>query len=459
MKKIVKSILTAVCVATLALGAFGCNEKVVNAYDIAVKNGFKGDEAAWLRSLQGIDGDDVENLTAQQLYDTALANGYEGSFLDFCKTLNITLPQKNDTATIAQNMLSTVSIYCNYAKTTLVSNGYIAPPSKYVEYGASAGSGVIIDLDEENGTAIIVTNYHVVYNKDCDDNGILSNIWIYPYGADILFSKEKGDVGGDGMKATYLGGAMDYDIALLQIDASEYMQDNPLREARWGDSDEVTLGEETYVIGNPAGQGLAVTNGIISVTSEYINISALDSDDENDVVSYRVIRTSAAINGGNSGGGMYNAAGELIGIVNAKNAASTTDNMGYALPSSQVEAICKNIRLNGKVRKATLGVTVFVKDTKAVVGADGNVRIEEVFEIKSVEKGGAAYGKFSTGDIFLSASVNGGETVVFKQEHQLLDLLLSVKEGDRVAFTVLNGSGQQRTVEIAFGANDFVEYE
>ncbi len=466
MKKTVKRILTSVGVALLALSAAGC-QRAISAYEIAVQNGFQGDEAAWLRSLQGTDGDDGKDLTAQTLYENAVAEGYEGSFLDFCKTLNITLPTGNDTATISQNMLSTVSIYCNYTKTVTTSGGYLTRPSKYVEYKASAGSGVIIDLDEENGKAIVVTNYHVIYDKDSDDKGILSNIWVYPYGADNRFTTEEGDVDGEGIKATYLGGAMDYDIALLLLsgdDAKEYIQNNPLREAVWGDSGEVVIGEEAYVVGNPAGQGLAVTNGIVSVPSEYIGISALDGrdldrDGEVDTVSYRVMRTSAAINGGNSGGGMYNARGQLIGIVNAKNAGSTTDNMGYALPGSQVQVLCENILANGKVKKATLGITVSVKDTTAVLGADGNVRLNEVFEVNSVENNGAAKGKLHVGDIFLSASVNGGEEVVFAQEYQLLDLLLSVKKGDTVAFKMLNSSGQEQTVSITFEERNFTVYE
>ncbi len=464
MRKIIKGIVSIGCALTLCMGIVGCSQTVINAYDIAKQNGFVGTEEEWLRSLHGANGVDGENLTAQQLYDAWLANGNEGTFTDFCKTLNISIPQHNDTVTISQNMLSTVSIYCNYTKTTMSSGGLFSTPGKNVQYKSTAGSGVIIELNKEAGSAIIVTNYHVVYDVDSDDKGIVSNIWVYPYGATNGFTTEKGDVDGDGIKATYVGGAMDYDIAILKVEGSEYIKNNEIEKATWGDSDSVTVGEETYVVGNPGGLGIAVTNGIVSVPSEYIGIYALDERDldrngKTDIVPYRVMRTSAAINGGNSGGGIFNTAGQLIGIVNAKNTQSTTDNMGYALPSTQVKAIYDNILANdGKVKKATLGVTVSVKSTRAVVDEKGIARIVEEFEVQSVEKGTVAYNKLNVGDIFISAK-KGNDVVTFTQEYQLLDFLLTVREGETAEFTVLDGNGEQRTVSITFGKDDFTVYE
>lgn len=455
MRKIIKGLVSIGCVLTLCMGMFGCSQTVITAYDIAKQNGFVGTEEEWLRSLHGANGEDGKNLTAEQLYEAWLANGNEGTFNDFCKTLDISIPQHNDTVTISQNMLSTVSIYCNYTKTTTSSGGLFSSPGKNVQYKSTAGSGVIVELNKEAGNALIVTNYHVVYDLDSDDKGIVSNIWVYPYGATNGFTTKDGDVGGDGIKATYIGGAMDYDIAILQIEGSEYIKKNEVSKATWGDSDNVAVGEETYVVGNPGGLGIAVTNGIVSVPSEYIGIYALDErdadrDGKTDIVPYRVMRTSAAINSGNSGGGMFNTAGQLIGIVNAKNTQSTTDNMGYALPSTQVKAIYDNILANdGKVVKVYLGITLSVKSTKAVVDEKGNAHIIEKFEVNSVEEGSAAYNKLTEGDIFSSAK-KGDYTVTFTKEYQLLDFLLNVRLGETVEFTVLNGSDEWQTISITF---------
>ena len=300
MRKIFKSILAIVCLA-VSFTAVACGGESVTAYELAVKNGFQGTEAEWLRSLHGANGEDGEDFDAQKLYQTAVEKGYEGSFLEFCATLNITVPDNNDTITIAENVRSVVSIYCGYAKTT--QGGWLGL-NQTTSYGSQAGSGVIIDLNKEAGNALIITNYHVIYNLDSDEKGLLNNIWVYPYGAYNNFNAETGDVSGDGIKATYVGGAMDYDIAILKVEGSEYLKNSVATEAKLGNSDTVQLGEQTFVVGNPAGAGIAVTNGIVSVDSEYISMQALDNRDLNrdgyvDGVSFRVMRTSAAINSGN----------------------------------------------------------------------------------------------------------------------------------------------------------------
>lgn len=456
MRKIFKGILAIACLGILSFGMVGCQS--ITAYEIAVKHGFQGTEEEWLRSLHGANGEDGADFDAEELYQTAVEKGYEGSFLDFCATLNITVPQNNDTRTIAENVRSAVSIYCRYSKTT--TSGWLGTQKK--EYGSQAGSGVIIELNKEAGNALIVTNYHVLYNNDSDQNGILDEIWVYPYGTYNRFSTSTGEVSGDGIKATYVGGAMDYDIAILKVEGSEYIQNSEVTEAKFGNSDTVQLGEQTFVIGNPAGAGIAVTNGIVSVDSEYITMAALDNRDTNrdgyvDGVSFRVMRTSAAINSGNSGGGMFNAKGELIGIVNAKSSGSTTDNMGYALPSTLVKAICDNILDNeGKVLRATLGITISVTASKALVDENGQLFLQEEFSvITAASRGSASYMKLHAGDVFISASVNGGAPIVFTREYQLAYVLLSVRKGDTVTFVMRNSSGVENTVSISFSKDEY----
>ena len=108
MKKIVKGLIAGLCATTMLLGATACG---TSAYDIAVKNGFKGTETEWLATLQGVDGKDGQNLTAKDLYETAVANGFEGTYLDFCRdVLQVEVNTDNDVNTIARNMTSVVSI-------------------------------------------------------------------------------------------------------------------------------------------------------------------------------------------------------------------------------------------------------------------------------------------------------------------------------------------------------------
>ncbi len=464
MKRLTKGILTVGLALTMATGFAACSE-AISAYDIAVENGFQGTEAEWLASLHGANGEDGKDLDALDLYEQAVAAGeFSGSFMEFCATLHIDAPKNNDTAQIAENTLSVVSIYCQYTETS-GSGGLFGTGAKK-EYGSQAGSGVIVDLNKQAGNAYILTNYHVIYNLDSDQKGILDDIWVYPYGSYRRFDTKEGDVQGDGIKATFVGGAMDYDIAILKVEGSEYLRTHEVREAKMGNSDDVQVGEQTFVIGNPEGAGISVTNGVVSVPSEYISMYALDNRDEDgdrrvDTIPYRVIRTSAAINGGNSGGGMFNARGELIGIVNAKNAQSTTDNMGYALPITQVKAIYENILDNGgkAVQQARLGVIVSLKSSTPVVDEDGKLTIFEEFCVSTAaEKGEAAYQKLRVGDVFLSAKINDDAERVFTLKYQLTDLLLTVRKGDTVTFTVRDSSGREKQVPITFGEGNFTTY-
>lgn len=453
MKKITKGLLSLLCAVTLLFGLSACNN-AESAYDIAVKNGFVGTEEEWLRSLHGADGEDADDLTAKDLYEQAKANGYAGSYLDFCKDLGIEALQANDTEQIAENVMSVVGVYCGFASTT---GGGFGKPSS-TTYSMSMGSGVIIDLNKEAGNALIVTNYHVLYSEASDTvNGISNNICLYLFGALNRFSPDTGDVNGNGMRATYVGGAMDYDIALLKVEGSEYLKNSAASEAKIGDSEQMSVGEELFAIGNPDGAGISVTSGILSMKSEYISISALDGRDEDkdgnvDEVSYRVMRTDSAINGGNSGGALFNAEGELIGITNAKSVGSEKDNMGYALPMTQVEKLCDNIQANGgMVKCATLGVAVTVTNSKA----DESLNVtEEVTVARSAQAStAAAYGKFREGDVFQWVELKGTRTAITRR-YQVNELLLTVRKGDTVTFGILR-DGYEVTVAITFNQDSY----
>lgn len=450
MKKIWKGVVSLFCAVTLSLGFASCKTIYINAYDIAVKNGFTGTEEEWLRSLHGSngkDGADAPALTFEDLYETAKKAGYTGSLLDFCMEVGVNIVEENDTAQIAQSVSSVVSITCAFEENKKEGWG-MASTSKY--YGASAGSGVVVDINKEAGTAYIITNYHVVYDAKCNTpNHIANRIYLYAYGALNLFNTQTGyDTTGDYMEATYVGGAMDYDIAILKVEGSETLKKSALRAAKVGSSDDVRVGEKTYVVGNPEGAGIAVTGGAVSVASEYITMSA--TDNENRSVSYRVIRTDAAVNGGNSGGALYNAKGELIGIVNAKSVGEDTDNMGYALPISQVKEVCKNIVDNGGVvKRAMLGVTVSTSETQVSFDENGDLITEETFVIaEAAVKGAAAYDKLKVGDIFRYIQINDGEKVYLTRQYQLHDKLLSVRKGDTVILGMTRQDNNAGDIEV-----------
>lgn len=465
MKTVIKGIISLLCAGTIALSAAACGKEVISAYDIAVKNGFPGTEQEWLASLRGENGKDAPAITIQDLYEQAKQEGFEGSYLDFCKSLGIEAQENNDVAQIANNMMSVVEIYCGWTKTTI--KGGITV-EKDVEHSMSTGSGVIIDLNKEAGNAIVVTNYHVIYNKDSDAKGICKtdDMRLYLHGSAVNFyvdekTNDFNDGGADAMKATFIGGAMDYDVALLKIEGSEYLQKSNATAAKIGNSESLKEGEKVFAIGNPDGAGISVTSGILSVKSEYIDIEAIDERNVDgqpgvDTVSYRVMRTDAAINGGNSGGGLFNAAGELVGITNAKSVGTDKDDMGYALPMFDVMAVCNNILDNkvGYVKRAMLGVMVGTESGVAEKNEDGTLNIVQKFVVaQEVEATSFSFGKLKEGDIFLwgqRISTEGiGEKVEFDRQYQLNAFLLSIRQGDSVKLGILR-SGKEETVTLHF---------
>jgi len=186
---------------------------------------------------------------------------------------------------------------------------------------AGAGSGVIIHAD-----GIIVTNNHVIEG--------VSNIYVRL-------------TNGNTYEAYLRGTDEENDIAILKISPAE-----ALTVARIGCSAALALGEEVFAIGNPLGQlGGTVTNGIISALEREVQM------EEN--LTMTLIQTNAAINAGNSGGGLFNMAGELIGVVNAKYSATGVEGLGFAIPVDTAILSINDLLDYGYIRGLpSLGVTL-----------------------------------------------------------------------------------------------------
>ena len=452
MKFLAKLLLSAAIVSTAGI-ATGCDlfAEKISAYDIAVSNGFVGTEEEWLQSLKGADGKDAENLDFYDAYLAAVENaGYEGDFISFLQTyFSADVQEDNDVVQLAHNTMSVVSVYAGFTTTT---QGFMGQGTKKAY--SSAGSGVIVDLDKENGNATIITNYHVIYDSNADSQ-ISDSIYLYLYGAINAYSTQTNrDEGGDGMKAKFIGGSMDYDVAVLEIEGSDVLKESAAEEAVLGDSDNVDIGEKVFAIGNPEGAGISITDGVLSVDSEYIYMTSSDGGRN---VRYRVMRTDAAINHGNSGGALFNAKGELIGITNAKSTAEDVDNMGYALPINQVKAVAENALANdGTVKRAKMGVEILVTDSAVSVDESTGMIVEETVSIAShvTDSTAAAYGKLQKDDVIKALRIGDGETLPITRLFHLSDALLQIRVGDTVTFTVVRG-GKEETVQMKFTAKDF----
>lgn len=443
MNKVFKKIAALGCALALSASFTACGLVSLggNQLDqVAQENGYDN-FSAWMGSLEGADGDDGKDLDINDVYAAAKENGYTGSFLEFIKEyFSVDVQENNDTQTIAHNVMSTVSLCCGFKGFSSISQG----------------TGVIIDLDKDSGDALIVTNYHVVYESTVQTNsGISTAIYAYPYGELTAFDMQT-LTDEYGIRCTYVGGAMDYDIAVLKVNGNEKIKTSALEEATIGDSDSLTVGEKTFVVGNAEGDGISVTDGVLSVESEYIDMDSIDG--KNREVSFRVLRTSAAVNHGNSGGAIFNASGELIGIVNAKNVDEAVENMGYALPINYAMAAVQNILdNNGRLVRAMFGI--MVQTTKSVASIDENGRLtlkETCVVAEEASYGYAAYNKLKVGDTLLKITI-GGETREITRRYQVNDWLLSVRKGDTVTLTVLRG-GAETTVEIPFSTDRYFTY-
>jgi len=182
----------------------------------------------------------------------------------------------------------------------------------------SLGSGFVIDA-----SGIIVTNNHVIDGADEITVVLQDNT---------------------SMKAKLIGRDERADLAVLQV-----KPDKPLVAVPFGDSDKSRVGDWVLAIGNPFGLGGSVTAGIISARGRDIHQGPYDD----------FIQTDAAINRGNSGGPLFNMAGEVIGINTAIYSPSGGSiGIGFSIPSDEARKIVADLRDFGRVRRGWLGVRI-----------------------------------------------------------------------------------------------------
>jgi serine protease Do len=212
----------------------------------------------------------------------------------------------------------------------------------------------------------------------------------------------------------------------------------------------VPIGSTAIAIGNPSAGGLSATSGIVSVDSEHIVMKAVD---ELTNVAFRVQRTDSAINSGNSGGGLFNSSGELIGIVNAKINSSEIENIGYAIPGNIAIGAAQNIIDNcdgvniDKIQKPILGVTVRIADSSAI-NADNQllVRIVNKIVVDSFSADSIAFlSGMKVGDKLINVQIKGTKYTIDRL-FILSDLLFDVKEDETIIITVERMVGEVATI-------------
>ncbi len=269
---------------------------------------------------------------------------------------------------------------------------------------SSSGTGFIISTD-----GYIVTNNHVIENAK-EIIVTLNNDQEYP--------------------ATVIGADAKTDLAVLKINATN------LTPAVLGNSSAVQVGEVAIAIGNPLGQTLSgtVTAGIISATNRKVTVDGNE---------YTLLQTDAAINSGNSGGPLANAYGEIIGINNAKIAASGVEGLGFAIPSDIAKPVIEDLIAVGYVRGRPL-IGINGRNITEEISKYYNLPIG-IYVISVVEFSAAENAGLQIGDVITHC--NGKKVATVEELNEIRDTHAS---GDVLTLTVTR-KGTQLKLPLTLG--------
>ncbi|HEU5289865.1 MAG TPA: trypsin-like peptidase domain-containing protein [Cyclobacteriaceae bacterium] len=276
----------------------------------------------------------------------------------------------------------------------------------------SSGSGVIISDD-----GYIVTNNHVIEDA--------TNIEIVLENNQRFFAK-------------VIGTDPSTDLALLKIKSKN------LPFLKYGNSDEVKLGEWVLAVGNPFNLNSTVTAGIVSAKAR--NIGILQEKNNLQVESF--IQTDAAVNVGNSGGALVNLKGELIGI-NSAIATATGSYSGYsfAIPVSLVKKVMDDLLEFGQVQRGLLGVQILSMD--ANLAEQLKLDVNEGVLVTRVNRGSAAEeSDMHTGDVITAINKQPVASV-----SELQEWVARNRPGKEIQVTFLR-NGESRTVKATLKNNE-----
>jgi putative serine protease PepD len=260
------------------------------------------------------------------------------------------------------------------------------------------GSGFVYDSDGH-----VITNYHVV-------QGGSSISVTFPDGSKY--------------KATVVGSDPSSDLAVLKVDAPS----SKLHPLSLGDSSALSVGDGVVAIGSPFGLEETVTSGIVSALNRSIS-------SETRFTIPGVIQTDAAINHGNSGGPLFNLAGQVIGVTaQIESDSGGNDGVGFAIPSNTVRSVASQILGGKKVEHAYMGVSI------------GD----------ATSRSGAAVGSVTSGSPASDAGLKKGDVITgfagrtITDANDLTEAVALAKPGDKVDVTYVR-NGQTKTTTVTLG--------
>jgi Do/DeqQ family serine protease len=279
--------------------------------------------------------------------------------------------------------------------------------------GEGSGSGVIIAA---NG--YIVTNNHVIDKA--------SKITV------VLDDKRKFD-------AELVGTDPSTDLAVLKVKA-----DN-LPFIKYGNSDEVKVGQWVLAVGNPFNLNSTVTAGIVSAKGRSIGILARDQ--EMGIESF--IQTDAVVNPGNSGGALVNTNGDLVGINSAISShTGSFEGYAFAVPSSIVSKVVDDLLKYKVVQRALLGVRI--QEVDARLASEKKLNTLNGVYVQGLTPGSsAAAAGLKTGDII--TDING---ISVNTSAQLQEQVSRFRPGDKIKVGYLRGDNKETATATLFNASN-----
>ncbi len=360
--------------------------------------------------------DDGLSASQQAYIDKAVADAADDSSID-------SVSSGGGSGTAGDTVYNNVNLVTtDYSET--VQNVVAAVSKSVVGVATSQGSGtgVIVSSD-----GLILTNEHVIATDNTTQMFQPGYGFQQPQESDSTITVTLAD--GTEYTAEVLYSDEEMDLAVIKIDATG------LTAATLGDSDSLTVGEITVAIGNPLGLEQTVTSGIVSALDRSVALSSTQ-------IAEALIQTDAAINSGNSGGALLNAAGEVIGINSYK--LSDGEGIGFAIPINAAKPIIAQIVATGEFKQAKMGVSLI--DSELLAYTNYDITLDSGLYVYQVDTSSDAYTQgLREGDIITAIDGVTVNTILEAKEQ-----IYSHVPGDSVTLSVeRGGSPVTLTIELA----------